>query len=354
MLDPDDPPERWRQHCTRSTQPSCSPSPASAHDAVRAAGLVPLGADDIDLAAAAPDDRIDLDRDAWILCTSGSTGVPKLVAGPHRMMAEAWVRNVERNEYYGDLGAAVLVLPPLWSAAIRMGMMQAFCGGACAVLVDTAVTPAPRLLDLIEAYDVHRLHLGPWLLRTLLDAAEARARPVPAISLVVSTGAPLTVDDVERTWKWFPNARIRSHYGSTEVAGIANIDLLPGTDVADPWLMAFHIDADARVRILDDDGGEVPEGEQGELWVWSSHAVGSYRDATRARSTVADGRRRRRSLVPHRRPGAHRARRARARRGSQRHPRQGERARRRPPRRDRRSTRARRRRRRRGVRRSAW
>jgi acyl-CoA synthetase (AMP-forming)/AMP-acid ligase II/thioesterase domain-containing protein len=279
LLDPDDPPERWRQHCTRVDATVVLAESASAHDAVRAAGLVPLGADDIDFAAAAPDDRIDLDCDAWILCTSGSTGVPKLVAGPQRMMAEAWVRNVERNEYYGDLGAAVLVLPPLWSAAIRMAMMQAFCGGACAVLVDTAVTPAPRLLDLIETHDVHRLHLGPWLLRTLLDAAEARAHPVPAISLIVSTGAPLTVDDVERTWKWFPNARIRSHYGSTEVAGIANIDLLPGADLADPWLMAFHIDANARVRVLDDDGVEVPAGEQGDLWVWSSHTRGSYRDA---------------------------------------------------------------------------
>jgi len=283
LLDPDDPPDRWHQHCTRVGAAFVLAESADRHDAVRTAGLMPLGADDVetrvDGGAAVSDDPIDAAADSWIICTSGSTGLPKLVATPQRMMAEAWERNTERNRYYGDLGAAVLVLPPLWSAAIRMGTIQALCGGACAVLVDTASTPATRLLALIEEYDVHRVHLGPWLLRTLLDTAEARQQTVPRLSLVVSTGAPLTADDVARTWRCFPNARIRSHYGSTEVAGIGNVDLLPGADLDDPSLMALAVDDDTRVRVLGEDGTEVVTGELGELWVWSAHAGGRYLDA---------------------------------------------------------------------------
>ena len=289
LLDPDDPPERWQQHCTRVDATFGLAEAADRHDAVRAAGLVPLGADDVDTDASVPDDPIDLGADSWIICTSGSTGVPKLVGIPQRMMAEAWVRNIERNRYYGDLGASVLVLPPLWSAAIRMATIQALCGGACAVLVDTASTPPTRVLSLIEEHDVRRVHLGPWLLRTLLDAAEARQQTVPRLSLVVSTGAPLTIDDVARTWQWFPNARIRSHYGSTEVAGVGNVDLVPGAALDDPFVMALTVDDDTRVRVLAG-GVDVDAGEQGEVWVWSSHAGGRYLDAPdlEQQSTLVD------------------------------------------------------------------
>lgn len=278
LLDPEEPAERWAHHCGRVDARVLVAEDAAVRDQAAAVGFTVLGPDAVDANAVAPDLEVDEHADAWILCTSGSTGVAKLVGLPQRMLGEAWTRNAARNEMWGDLGGAILVLPPLNSAAIRMGTLQALSGGACAILVDTARTTADRLLALADEHDIRRFHLGPWLLRSLIDAAAARQRGLPRMSVIVSTGAPLTVDDVSRTWQWFPNARVRSHYGSTEVAGIANIDLAPGADLADPNAMAAVVDADARVRIVND-GAECAPGEQGEIWAWSAHAHGDYRDA---------------------------------------------------------------------------
>lgn len=283
LLDPGEPEERWAHHCARVYARVVVAEDAAILD--RAAGVgfdvlgpEALGPDALDLHAPAPDVELSENQDAWIVCTSGSTGEAKLVAIPQRMLREAWDRNVGRNALWGDIGAAVLVLPPLNTAAIRMGTFQALSAGACAVLVDTARTAPDRLLALAEEYDVRRFHLGPWLLRSLIDAAAARQRGMDTVTVIVSTGAPLMTDDVARAWEWFPNARIRSHYGSTEVAGIANVDLAPGTDLTDPNAMAAVLDHDARIRVVAD-GRECAPGEQGEIWVSSIHAHGVYRDA---------------------------------------------------------------------------
>src|SRR6185436_5392417 len=48
LLDPDDPPERWRQHCTRAGAAFVLAESADRHDGIRAAGLATIGADDVD------------------------------------------------------------------------------------------------------------------------------------------------------------------------------------------------------------------------------------------------------------------------------------------------------------------
>ena len=61
LLDPDDPPDRWHQHCTRVGAAFVLAESADRHDTVRTAGLMPLGADDVetrvDGGAAVSDDR---------------------------------------------------------------------------------------------------------------------------------------------------------------------------------------------------------------------------------------------------------------------------------------------------------
>lgn len=298
LLDPDDPPERRRELCERAHAALLLAEDPAARHVGTEQGLAVLGPADVDRRGAGnhgpPVDTgaIEPESDGWIVCTSGSTGTPKLVAVSQTMLADAWDRNAARNEFWGDLGSSVLVLPPLSSAAIRMAMLQAWAGGACAVLVDSARTAPDRLLAMVDEYDVHRLHLGPWLLRALVEAAAARGRVCDAVSVIVSTGAPLTVDDVAATWRWFPRARIRSHYGSTEVAGVASVDLEPGDDLRGMEALAYRPEDDVTLRVVaDPEGGiDAEPGGQGEIWVHARRRQAQYRDAPEltARTTVAD------------------------------------------------------------------
>jgi acyl-CoA synthetase (AMP-forming)/AMP-acid ligase II/thioesterase domain-containing protein len=297
LLDPDDPPGRWAENCARLDATVVLADDPAARALVGEVGLVSVdpssaprsGADDASVAV-----PTDPDADAWIICTSGSTGVPKLVAVSHAVNANSWIRNSARNEVWGDLGSAVLVLPPLSAAAARMVLSQAWAGGACAVLVDTPRTPPDRLLGLIDEHDVHRLHLGPWLLRSLVTAASIRGRGSSAVSVIVSTGAALGTDDVAAAWRWFPNARIVSHYGSTEVAAVASVELVPGADLCDPDVMAMTPVAGEVLVVADAvTGCPAPTGEQGEIWVRSPTPVARYRDAPdldeHLRGRAADG-----------------------------------------------------------------
>src|SRR5262249_14160257 len=139
-------------------------------------------------------------------------------------------------------------------------------------------TPPDRILSLLEEHDVCRLFLGPWLLRSLIDAAATRGRGVGSITMIVSNGAPLTIDDVERAWEWFPKARVQSMYGVSEAGEIAAVDLFPGDDVSVPHPLALTIRADMRVKVVSD-GRACRPGDQGEIWASTAADGSRYLDA---------------------------------------------------------------------------
>ena len=281
ILDPGDPPERWSEHCLRVAATVAFSDDPAARGSLADLGLDVLGPDDLsggaDVAMAVP---IDPSADAWILCTSGSTGVPKLVGIPQAMLAEAWTRNRARLAEWGASGSPTLIVAPLSAAAIRMPLMLAWTSGMCAVLVDTPRTPPERLLEMIDEYGVHRLNVDPWLLRALVAAARTRGRGSSSIVMIATTGGPIGADAVAAAWRWFPEAIVRSHYGATEFSGIANLEVRPGTDLGSPEAFAMTVDSDVEVLIATDVAGTpAPPGEQGEIWVRSNRALGRYHDA---------------------------------------------------------------------------
>lgn len=281
LLDPTDPPDRWAAHCARAGATLACAEDEAARTALASVGLTVLGPDHV---TSADDDRHGDrdggdDVDAWVVCTSGSTGVPKLVAISDTSLVQAWDRNVARAERWGDVGPALLVVAPLSSVAIRMSIMLARITGACAVLVDTARTPPDRLLDLIDEHGVRRLDLNPWLLRSIVRAAAARGRGNETIASIGTSGGPLTAADCRAVWRWFPNASLRNHYGATEFSGVAGLELAPGTELSHPDAMALVVDPDVAVRIARDDRGTpAPPGEQGEIWIWTERVEGRYVD----------------------------------------------------------------------------
>lgn len=183
-------------------------------DQVRAAGRAAL-----DRGALLPTTRAaDL---AAILFTSGSTGVPKGVEYRH---AE-FLAQVEliRNAFGIRAGETDLAtFPPF--ALFDPGL------GMTSVIPDMDPTRPARakpdvLLDTITRFGVTTMFGSPALLDTLTRHADAHARRAPTLKRVLSAGAPVRPDIVERCYRMLPDgAELWTPYGATECLPVAIVE----------------------------------------------------------------------------------------------------------------------------------
>ena len=117
---------------------------------------------------------------------------------------------------------------------------------------------------------------GPTLHLAVLEKCEQRSdtRAVHSLRFVSSAGAPLSVDVLGRL-RTVLGAPVLEHYGSSETAQIATNRVAaglskPGT-CGKPW--------PGIVKIVDDDGAELPPGGRGEVIVGGPSVTSGYLNA---------------------------------------------------------------------------
>jgi long-chain acyl-CoA synthetase len=121
-----------------------------------------------------------------------------------------------------------------------------------------------RALALIERYRVTTTHMVPTQFhRLLLLPEETRARyDVSSLRSVLHAAAPCPVETKRRMLEWWGPV-IYEYYGATEGGGtlVSPAEWLarPGT-VGRPW-------AGAEIRVLDDDGRDLPAGQPGTVYM---------------------------------------------------------------------------------------
>ncbi|MEU5716187.1 amino acid adenylation domain-containing protein [Streptomyces sp. NPDC020403] len=203
------------------------------------------------------------DRLAYVMFTSGSTGLPKGVGVTH-----ADVLALAADTAWTD-GACEAVL--LHSAyvfdASTFEIWVPLLNGGSVVVAPAGVLEAPALEDLVRRHEVTALFMTTALFNVV---AEADPMAFRGLRLVATGGEAATPDLMQRVTAAVPGTRVLHVYGPTETTTFATRhQVATGTPGVPPIGRALD---GMRLYVLDDTLATVPPGVVGELYV-SGHGV---------------------------------------------------------------------------------
>jgi amino acid adenylation domain-containing protein len=284
-LDPELPPERLTYLLADAAPPvvvthsAYAPAfpTAIALDAARAA----LDAEP----ATAPDGSSPLDNAAYVLYTSGSTGVPKGVTVPHRGVHNriAWMQETYRLEP----ADRVLQKTPYGFDVSVWEFFWPLVTGATLVLAAPGGHRDPEYLHrLIVREGVTTLHFVPTMLRKFLDTVPDRGR-LGRVRRVFCSGEALPADAARRFLAAWPDVELHNLYGPTEAA----IDVTAWRCEPDANTVPIGRPiANIRTYVLDTQLRPVPIGVPGQLFLAGVGLAHGYHDqpTTTARAFLPD------------------------------------------------------------------
>lgn len=199
---------------------------------------------------------VGLDDPFNIIYSSGTTGTPKGILHDHRFR----YRQMRRMGTYGlNADAINLVSTPLYSNTTLVSALPTLFHGGTLVLM--AKFNAHRFLELAEQHKVTHAMLVPVQYQRILAEPDFDRFDLSSFKLKLSTSAPLRADVIGQAMARWPG-NIREVYGLTEGGISTTLDCAAHPD---KWDSVGQPSEGAEVRIIDEQGNEMPRGEIGEI-----------------------------------------------------------------------------------------
>jgi long-chain acyl-CoA synthetase len=211
----------------------------------------------------------DPDDTAVILYTSGTTGQPKGAELTHSNL----IRNVECFIGFTDVDETSKVLgalPLFHSFGQTCGLNAAVRAGACLTLIPR-FDPG-KALEIIQRDHVTVFEGVPTMYAAMLHHPERDSYDVSCLTLCASGGASMPVE-VMRGFEEAFGAKVLEGYGLSETSPVASFNQ-PDRE-RKPGSIGTPIEG-VEMKVVDDDGNEVPQGEPGEIVIRGHNVMKGY------------------------------------------------------------------------------
>ena len=209
--------------------------------------------------------------------TGGTTGVSKGAMLLHRnvlanvLQAEAWNEPVMKQVPTNEQPTSVCALPLYHIFAFTVGMMLSMRTGGKLILI-----PNPRdLPGVLKELAKHRIHSFP-AVNTLFNglANHPDFNTVDWSHLKVSVGGGTAVQSaVAKLWFEKTGCPICEGYGLSETAPIASCNPVTSKDYTGSIGLPMP---NTYMKLLDNDGYEVPHGQSGEIAIQGPQVMAGY------------------------------------------------------------------------------
>jgi acyl-coenzyme A synthetase/AMP-(fatty) acid ligase len=203
----------------------------------------------------------DPDRAAYIVYTSGTSGVPRAVVHAHRAV---WARRMMWDGWYGLREDDRLLHAGAfnWTYTLGTGLLDPWAIGATALIPAAGVTPAELPL-LLRRHDATIFAAAPGVYRQMLAAGALP--PLPKLRHGLSAGEKLP-PTLRARWEAATGTAIHEAFGMSECSTfVSGSPARPAPDGA-----LGYPQPGRRVAVLDGDGAPLPRGETGTLAVHRS------------------------------------------------------------------------------------
>lgn len=206
------------------------------------------------------------EQDFNIIYSSGTTGTPKGILHKHGMR----YRQAARRAFSLSSESVMLLSTPIYSNTTLQPMLATLAAGGSSVLMPKF--SAAGYLHLCQQWRATHTMLVPVQYQRLLDHADFAGADLSSFVLKQCTGAPLDAGLKLRIREQWPG-RLREIYGMTEggVSCVLDIDEHPGKAGTVGKPAANH-----DIRIIDDAGQVLPQGEAGEIVGRSPYMMAGY------------------------------------------------------------------------------
>jgi acyl-CoA synthetase (AMP-forming)/AMP-acid ligase II len=204
--------------------------------------------------------------------TSGTTSVPKAFTRSRRSWQQSFDASIE---FFGLRQDDVTLAPGPLAASLNLyALAECLYAGS-----------EFQTLETFDVGDVHaaithdrvtRLVLVPTMLRMLSERGMTGCVDASGIRTIICAGSKLDARTLEAARRWAPNATIYEYYGASELSFVSGLGLAAGQVPAAGGTGIGRPFPGVDVRILDDDGGEVPDGGYGNICVRSGMVSNGY------------------------------------------------------------------------------